>query len=159
MKIRPVVADDLELYADLIAQMERHYGADSDLAVVTERLAKRHQEYSDLVFLIAEEHEELLGHATMSPLFPAGGTNPAYFVKDIFVTEAARGRGLGQALLRACAVEARNRGAPRLDLTVDANNPDAARLYERLGAVDTKKRYLRWDGASLDSLAGDTQND
>ncbi|WP_420412346.1 GNAT family N-acetyltransferase [Roseibium sp.] len=159
MIIRPVVADDLDRFAGLITQMEHHYGGDIDPLVVSERLNRRFQEYADLVFLIAEDGDALLGHATMSPLFPAGQTNPAYFIKDIFVTEAARGRGVGEALLRACAKEARKRGAPRLDLTVDANNPDAARLYERLGAVDTQKRYLRWGEDTLDALAGETLND
>lgn len=159
MIVRPVDADDLDRFAGLITQMEHHYGGEIGSAAVKERLKKRFQEYSDLVFLIAEEAGDLLGHATMSPLFPAGAVNPAYFIKDIFVSEAARGRGVGEALLRACAAEARKRGAPRLDLTVDENNPDASRLYERLGAIDTKKKYLRWADESLDALAGGTLND
>jgi len=158
MIIRAATQEDLPRYAELVAEMDRHYGAVVDTDLIRQRLQERFAEYSDLVFLVAEENGALLGHATMSPVFPAGHANAAYFVKDIFVREGARGRGIGEALLRACAAEARKRGAPRLDLTVDGNNREAARLYARLGAVDTNKRYLRWDGESLDTLMGKPEN-
>ncbi len=48
---------------------------------------------------------------------------------------AARGRGLGEAMLGWCAEEARRRGAALVQLTTDVRRPDAHRFYERLGFV------------------------
>ncbi|SDT97698.1 GNAT family N-acetyltransferase [Stappia sp. ES.058] len=159
MIVRPATQADLERLTALVSELEHHYGSDTDPDLVTQRLSDGFARYGDLVFLVAEDGNTLLGHATMSPLFPAGRANPAYFVKDVFVSSHARGRGVGEALLRACAAEARARGAPRMDLSVDADNEAAIRLYRRLGAVEPDKRYLRWDGESLDKLAKGPDDD
>jgi ribosomal protein S18 acetylase RimI-like enzyme len=56
------------------------------------------------------------------------------FVKDLCVSESQRGRGLGEALVRAAMVLFANRGVPALSLKVDVNNPsEAPRLYQRCG--------------------------
>lgn len=48
---------------------------------------------------------------------------------------AARGQGLGQAVLNAAFAEARNAGAQRLLLSVDMTNTPARRLYQAAGFV------------------------
>ncbi|MBM7808156.1 GNAT superfamily N-acetyltransferase [Geodermatophilus bullaregiensis] len=54
-------------------------------------------------------------------------------VEGVRVAAAARGRGLGAALLRWTVEEARRRGAALVQLTTDKRRPDAHRFYERLG--------------------------
>jgi GNAT superfamily N-acetyltransferase len=56
-------------------------------------------------------------------------------VEGVRVAAAARGRGLGEAMLRWCADEARRRGAALVQLTTDTRRADAHRFYERLGYV------------------------
>jgi aminoglycoside 6'-N-acetyltransferase len=51
----------------------------------------------------------------------------------ISVASAARGRGIGTALMLAAEEWARAHGAERMDLGLDAANTGALRLYERLG--------------------------
>jgi aminoglycoside 6'-N-acetyltransferase len=51
----------------------------------------------------------------------------------ISVAPAARGQGVGTALMEAAEAWARAHGAERMDLGLDAANTDAQRLYERLG--------------------------
>jgi len=56
------------------------------------------------------------------------------WVKDLAVRPSWRGRGLGEALLRAAFAEFRRRGVATVGLKVDADNPTGAvRLYERVG--------------------------
>lgn len=156
MRIRPAAEADLPRLAMLFTEMERHYGSPvgDDPELVSRRLAAWFKDNVNAVLLVAEDGGEIVGHAALAPLFPAGDVEVAYFVKDIFVSERARGRGVGETLMRASAAEAVKRGAPRLDLTVDAVNSGAASLYARLGATDTDKRYLRWEGEALVGLAG-----
>jgi GNAT superfamily N-acetyltransferase len=59
---------------------------------------------------------------------------PFLYLEDLVVAEAARGGGVGEALMAALAREAVSRGALRLEWSVLDWNVDAIRFYERLGA-------------------------
>lgn len=78
---------------------------------------------------------EVLGmavHYTVPFTFRA---RPTLYLKELFVAEAARDRGVGAALLRALARRARERGCGQLRWQVARWNTGAMRFYERLGAV------------------------
>ena len=59
---------------------------------------------------------------------------PFLYLEDLVVSETARSRGVGEALMAALAREAVSRGALRLEWSVLDWNVDAIRFYERLGA-------------------------
>jgi GNAT superfamily N-acetyltransferase len=67
-------------------------------------------------------------------------------MNDLFVSERARGTGVAEALIAACAERCRAHGAVSLDWTTARDNHRAQRLYERVGA----KRDERWVDYSLD---------
>lgn len=52
----------------------------------------------------------------------------------------ARGRGVGETLVRECVKRAKKAGAPRLVLSTGPEMVPAHRLYERLGFVRVPKR-------------------
>jgi ribosomal-protein-alanine acetyltransferase len=54
-------------------------------------------------------------------------------IQTISVIEAARGRGVGRALMEALLAEAERRGAVEVFLEVRADNETAQRLYAALG--------------------------
>ena len=58
------------------------------------------------------------------------------FIKDIAVSQAARGQGVGEALLHAAFAACHRRGLDHVDLKVIAANHAAIRLYRRVG-MDT----------------------
>lgn len=55
------------------------------------------------------------------------------WIGSLGVLSERRGRGIGEALLRTAFAEFWRRGERRVALGVDADNPDATRLYERAG--------------------------
>jgi ribosomal protein S18 acetylase RimI-like enzyme len=62
------------------------------------------------------------------------------WVKDIAVTDAWRGKGLGKALLLHALGEHHRRGTPLVGLKVDSINPTGAiQLYERVGFKVAKR--------------------
>lgn len=72
-------------------------------------------------------------------------------VQTIAVSQAAQGRGLGQALLTELIRAARRRGARTLALEVRADNEPALRLYARAGfVVDGRRRD--YYGRGLDAV-------
>jgi mycothiol synthase len=84
------------------------------------------------LWLLAWDSAELAGFILPVPERP--GEAGLGQIRSLGVRAAWRGRGLGQALLRAAFRELHSRGCRRVELGVDAENPTGAlRLYERVG--------------------------
>ena len=79
---------------------------------------------------------------------------PALYLEDLVVSEAARGKGVGEALMASLAREVVARGALRLEWSVLDWNVHAIRFYERLGA-EHPAEWLKFalDGDALIQLA------
>jgi ribosomal protein S18 acetylase RimI-like enzyme len=58
---------------------------------------------------------------------------PDCWLEDLYVSQAARGRGLGGALVGEALERARLRGCRRVELDTNETNEAALALYERLG--------------------------
>jgi ribosomal protein S18 acetylase RimI-like enzyme len=159
MDIRPATEADLPSLARVMDEENIHYEGDDAMPAddVLPKLKRWFSANTDTLMLVAVEDHHVLGFATLVPLFPAGNLNVGMFIKDLYVAADARGRGIGEALMRRCAAEAQRLGATRLELTVDKDNPRARALYEELGGRDTNKAYLRWDGAAMAALAEETE--
>jgi ribosomal protein S18 acetylase RimI-like enzyme len=63
-------------------------------------------------------------------------------ISNLHVRPDLRGRGIGSALIAAAEQRAREHGWRRAALGVEVGNVDAARLYARLGYVDTGRRSV-----------------
>jgi len=160
MEIRHATAADLPSLAKVMDEENIHYEGSDALPAdrVLPKLERWFSANNDTRLLVAVDGESVLGFATLVPLFPAGNLNVSMFIKDLYVAADARGRGIGEALMRRSAAEARRLGATRLELTVDGDNTRAKALYEMLGGSDTHKSYLRWEGGAMAMLAGEIEN-
>ncbi len=56
-----------------------------------------------------------------------------YYISNVAVFPGHRGRGIGEKLIAAALDEAGRAGSRSVVLDVETDNPDAQRLYERLG--------------------------
>jgi ribosomal protein S18 acetylase RimI-like enzyme len=61
------------------------------------------------------------------------------WLEDLYVHDAARGAGLGRALVEESLERARARGCRRIELDVNEQNTDALAFYERLGFTTEPK--------------------
>jgi GNAT superfamily N-acetyltransferase len=82
--------------------------------------------------LLAEADGEVVGFALHRPSYSSFDGRPGLYVEDLFVTESARGLGIGRLLMARLARVARARGCSRLSLAVLPWNP-AREFYHRLG--------------------------
>lgn len=80
--------------------------------------------------LVAREGEEIVGTLTLV-LYRT--TRLCARIEDVVVDEAARGRGLGEALTREAIRLAGAAGAVRVELNSRPRRAEANRLYRRLG--------------------------
>jgi ribosomal protein S18 acetylase RimI-like enzyme len=82
------------------------------------------------LWFVAEDGGEVVG-AIRSELRATGFITG--YIREVAVEESHRRRGLGGALIGEAARELVARGAVLIRLHVRSSNPDALRLYERLG--------------------------
>ncbi|MDH6227302.1 MULTISPECIES: GNAT family N-acetyltransferase [Streptomyces] len=83
--------------------------------------------------LVAELDGEVVGYVRVARPTPLEVNAHVLQIQGLVLSERARGRGLGKALMRAAEEEARRRGARRLTLRVLGHNAPARALYTSLG--------------------------
>jgi GNAT superfamily N-acetyltransferase len=88
----------------------------------------------DFYALVAEVGGQLVGTLVYYIVPFTATAKPTLYMKELFVAEGARGRGVGESLMRAAAREAVQRGCGAIKWTVANWNHDGQRFYERLGA-------------------------
>lgn len=67
------------------------------------------------------------------------------WIEDVVVDDAARGRGVGEALNQEALVRARAAGATTVDLTSRPSREAANRLYQRIGFQQRTTNVYRYD--------------
>jgi len=86
--------------------------------------------------LLAQKGDATLGAALFSPVFSTVEGAAGVYVSDLWVSQSARGRGLGRRLLaETVARAARLWRAEWISLAVYADSAASRRFYERLGFV------------------------
>jgi GNAT superfamily N-acetyltransferase len=104
--------------------------------------------------VIAEDGAQPLGFALFFHNFSTWTGKPGLYLEDLYVTPAARGRGVGKALLAHLARTAVDRGCARLEWAVLDWNEPAIAFYRSLGAVAMGKWTVnRVTGPALQALA------
>ena len=76
-----------------------------------------------------------MGYACLYWHFTSVGAAETVLMNDLYVDEAARGGGVGRALIEASAQIARDRGVGRLEWATRPDNAQARRLYDATGAA------------------------
>ena len=96
----------------------------------------------DGVFAFAARADGQMLGITHYLFHPSTWSADVCYLQDLFVDEAARGRGVARALIEQVARAARERGAPRLYWLTQQNNERARRLYDR---VASHHGFIRYD--------------
>jgi ribosomal protein S18 acetylase RimI-like enzyme len=152
--VRRAVTADQATLARLLSDMQAHYGSPDPPGGASEiaRLLTRDGERLPFA-LLAQRDGVVLGLATLTPVLFGGAYQWELFLKDLYVTEPARGLGVGRALLVAMARIAVEQNYCRIDWTTDVTNEGAQRLYDRLGVPRQGKVFYRLSGDDLRKFA------
>lgn len=105
--------------------------------------------------LVAEMDGAVVGMALWFRTYSTWTGVPGIYLEDLFVEPAARGSGLGKALLTALARIAVDRGYQRVEWAVLDWNTPSIEFYEALGARPMQEwSTYRLAGDALSSLGG-----
>lgn len=155
ISIRPAIADDLPLIAELIRALADYeklaHEVRFDEAVLAAKLFGP-RPYAEVI--IGEIDGAAQGFALFFHNFSTFEGKPGVYLEDLFVRPSARGSGLGKALLSRLAAIAVERDCARLEWSVlDWNEPSIG-FYKALGArMMDEWTVMRVDGDALTSLA------
>jgi GNAT superfamily N-acetyltransferase len=136
IKVTSASPSDVLTLAELLEEMDRFYGA-----VDVEPLEERVRQINDALFsnpagahaLLAWDGTQLAGMAAYSFLWPAVGLTRSLYLKELYVSEGHRRRGVGKLLMQALLETAVKHGCSRVEWTTDSDNSDAQAFYEMLG--------------------------
>jgi GNAT superfamily N-acetyltransferase len=135
MSIATVTEADL---ADLLPLMRAYcdfYESDpSDEALLAMSRVLIADPQREGVQLIARDDDgAAIGFATVFWTWSTNAGARIGTMNDLYVAPAGRGRGLADALIRACLERCRERGAVRLEWQTALDNHRAQAVYERVG--------------------------
>ena len=134
--VRPIRDTDLPAWTPLWDGYNAFYGRSGATALpdaITRGTWARFFDDSEPVHaLVADSGGELLGlaHYLFHRSTTAIGLN--CYLQDLFTVEAARGRGVGRALIEAVYEQARQAGSPRVYWHTHHSNATAMRLYDQV---------------------------
>jgi len=141
LAIRTAVPADASALLQLMKRLAVFEGYAAQFAVTERDLIERGLGAASAQFTaIVAEHApgELWGYAVVCVLPFTYDLRPTLILKELFVDDAGRGRGVGAAIMAAVVAHARDLGCGRMKWDVLPGNPRAKAFYRRLGgAPDT----------------------
>jgi GNAT superfamily N-acetyltransferase len=132
--IRPVMRDDYDQWLPLWDGYNAFYGRAGATALpreVTEMTWSRFFDaYEPVHALVAESGGRLIGLTHYLYHRSTTAIAPSCYLQDLFTSEAARGRGVGRALIEGVYERAQAAGAGRVYWQTHETNHTAQRLYD-----------------------------
>lgn len=136
---------NLEQLTTLFDEYRVFYKQESDKEAARTFLTERLSKKDSIIFIALDNNENALGFTQLYPSFSSVKMQRTYILNDLYVSEKARGQGVGEALMekaKGFAIANNSRG---LTLETDFDNP-AQKLYERLGWIrDSKVFHYTWE--------------
>jgi GNAT superfamily N-acetyltransferase len=151
--VTPAEPSSVKAIAVLLEEMDRFYGATE-----IEPLEHRIGQIDRAIFgsppaahvLLAWDDTRPVGLATYSFLWPAIGLTRSLYLKELYVAQESRRKGVGKLLMQSIIEVAANYECSRVEWTTDNDNVDAQRFYEVLGLRQYPyKVFYRLEGSAL----------
>ena len=136
LEIQPATEDDLDDVLPLFAGYQVFYRGEQQPDDKNRAFLRRFVTGEAGRLLLARDGEtgEALGLANLYWTWSSTLAEEQVLLNDLFVSENARGRDVGHALIEASRAVARERGSRTLCWVTDLTNRKAQRLYERFDA-------------------------
>jgi ribosomal protein S18 acetylase RimI-like enzyme len=131
--VRQAGIGDLDDLSPMFDAYRQFYQQTPDLALARGFLFERLSQQQSVILIARGIGGVPAGFTQLYPLFSSVSACRIFLLNDLFVREAARGRGVAQRLLAESAAYGRAVGAVRLMLTTAHTNIAAQSLYEKTG--------------------------
>ena len=134
--VRPVERHDYDRWLPLWDGYNAVYGRSGVTALAPEitqmTWARFFDSYEPVHGLVAESAGQLLGLTHYLYHRSTTAIAPSCYLQDLFTSEAARGRGVGRALINGVYERAKLAGSPRVYWQTHRTNDTAMQLYDKV---------------------------
>ena len=142
IKIRRATAGDAEGIAKLFDDYRLFFGEPSDLPLTQDFIADRLHHTESVIFFAQTPKERCVGFAQLYPSFSSVSAGRVWILNDLFVTESARGMGVGTKLLSEIKAFGSNSNAKSILVETTSSNTGAQKLYETTGYQEVSDRIF-----------------
>lgn len=150
---RHATPDDRGLARALLDEIHRYYFSTGRPEGALEASVADILDRGHTQMLLAFDDGAAVGCATYTYLQPSPNGHGVMFMKDLFVSDGQRSKGIGQRLLADLTQIAADRGCSRFDWTAEKGNSGAQRLYDSLGAKRVEEKiYYRVSDSDMSSF-------
>ncbi|MFJ6571939.1 GNAT family N-acetyltransferase [Streptomyces sp. NPDC091292] len=125
---------DTAVISVILGEIEAYYGGENIPGDRDQIRAALFGERPAATLLLAREGGAVLGLASYSLLWPAAGAESSLYLKELYVRDGARRKGVARALMARLQDEATAAGCSRVEWTADEDNPAALAFYKAYGA-------------------------
>jgi GNAT superfamily N-acetyltransferase len=136
VSIRGVEKQDFDQWLPLWDGYNAFYGRSKETALPLEitrmTWARFFDSYEPMHALVAECEGKLVGLTHYLYHRSTISIEPFCYLQDLFTTEAARGKGVGRALIHGVYEQAKLAGAPRVYWHTHESNKTAMLLYDKV---------------------------
>jgi GNAT superfamily N-acetyltransferase len=156
MQIRKAVETDIPRLLPLMRELAVFEKYDDAFAITDEVLREQGFRRSppDFYCLVAEEGNELAGMLVYHFVPFTYRAKPTVIIKELYVLETHRSKGVGELLMKAVAREAVEAGCGLIKWWVAKWNHRSIQFYERLGAkIDNDWHELQMSEEAFRKLA------
>ncbi len=134
--VRPVLPTDYDEWLPLWTGYNAFYGRSGATAlpadVTSVTWSRFFDPYEPMTALVALRGGQMLGFTHYLLHRSTTAIAPSIYLQDLFTSEAARGRGVGRALIDAVYGYAQAAGIPRVYWQTHESNEVAMRLYDQV---------------------------
>jgi GNAT superfamily N-acetyltransferase len=142
MEIRPARAPEVEEMLPLIRAYCEFYETEPNDDGLRKMFETLISDPSQGAVFIARDAERAVGFATLDWKWSSLKAARIGYLEDLFVDPEARGGGIADALIQACADRCRELGLPAMEWLTAPDNHRAQKVYDRTGAEsDTYVEY------------------
>jgi GNAT superfamily N-acetyltransferase len=159
LRIELVGEADLDELLPLMRGYCDFYGVSpsDDALLALSRALIADPEHEGLQLVARDAAGRAVGFATIFWTWSTLSADRLAVMNDLFVAAEARGQGVADALIDACAERCRARGVPTLGWQTAKDNRRAQAVYERLGA--TREEWVDYSLEVGAASPGDTRPD
>jgi ribosomal protein S18 acetylase RimI-like enzyme len=134
MLIQQATLNELESVSELFDLYRVFYEQASDVESAKDFIKERIINEESVIFVAFEDHAAL-GFVQLYPSFSSVSMKRSWVLNDLYVKKEARGKGVGETLIKTALHFAKGTGAKGVLLETGKENHNAQRLYEKIGFV------------------------